>query len=212
MKLKGCLDAVTSSGFAEGWAFDQERPLRSLRISILREDTCIGEAVANSFRKDLGDAGFGEGWCAFRARLSISPTIAYASPLVLVDQASGRVIHKPTSLTFHEDSDPEIHSVSQLVDLDPTVINTLDKLRSCHNTFNAFVKYRGIEAFVRAAYVFMLSRPADNEGVINYTRLIRQSMLEPLELLLILAESDEYRRVPRKLGAPNTAAFPFHID
>ncbi len=212
MKLKGCLDSVTSSGFAEGWAFDENRPLSSLKVSIVDDGCCIAQALANRFRDDLADVGYGAGWCAFRARLSISPTVAYTRKLVLVDQASGQVIHQPRTLTFHEDIDPPIISVPELVDSDPTLVRSLQGFRACGHAFNAFIKHKGIEAFVRAAYVFMLARPGDTDGVLNYTRLIRQSMLDPMDLLLILAESDEYRSQPRLLGAPNTAAFPFHLD
>jgi hypothetical protein len=209
LKLHGHFDAITSSGFAEGWAVDKDVPLRSLMVSIVSDGEEVGAALANCYREGLADAGFGAGWCAFRARLSLHPKVAQQRALALVESGSGTVIHAPQSVHYYEDSDPVITSVPELVATDPTVLGSLDRLAGCRPVFDSYIKRQGVEGFVRAAYVFMLGRPADAEGIMTYARLIRHSMLEPLDVLLALAESDEFRSRPRMLGAPNTAAFPF---
>jgi hypothetical protein len=212
LKLRGHLDAVSSSGFAQGWAFDEDEPLRSRVVSIVRNGREIGVALANGFRPDLADCNYGNGWCAFRARLSISPSATRGRPLLLIDRATGELLHTAQEPDFIEDSEHPIESIAKLVEMDPTLLGSIDKLRGCESTFYAFIRRRGVEAFIRAAYVFMLARPADPDGIATYTRLIRQSQIGPMDLLLILADSDEYRSRPRMLGAPNTSAFPFHLD
>jgi hypothetical protein len=212
LNLSGHFDAVTSSGFAEGWAVDKDVPLQPLMIRILSDGEEVGAALANCYREGLADAGFGAGWCAFRARLSLHPKAAQQRALVLVEGGSGTVIHAPQSLKYYEDSDPVITSVPDLVASDPTVLGSLRQLHGCRPVFDSYIKRQGVEGFVRAAYVFILGRPADTEGVMTYARLIRHSMLEPLDVLLALSESDEFRSRPRMLGAPNTAAFPFNLD
>jgi len=212
LRLQGHFDAITSSGFAEGWAVDSDVPLQSLMVSIVSDGEQVGSAIANCYREGLADAGFGAGWCAFRARLSLHPKVAQQRKLALVESVSGAVIHAPRALHYYEDSDPVITSVPELVATDPTLLGSLDRLAGCRPFFDLYIKRQGVEGFVRAAYVFMLGRPADAEGIMTYARLIRHSMLEPLDVLLALSESDEFRSRPRMLGAPNTAAFPFSQD
>jgi hypothetical protein len=212
LQLHGHFDAITSSGFAEGWAVDAEVPLRSLLVSIVSEGEEVGAALANCYREGLAESGFGAGWCAFRARLSLHPKLAQQRRLALVESISGAVIHEPAMLRYYEDSDPVITSVPELVASDPTVLGSLGRLAGCRPVFDSYIKRQGVEGFVRAAYVFVLGRPADAEGISTYARLIRHSMLEPLDVLLALSESDEFRSRPRMLGAPNTPAFPFSSE
>jgi hypothetical protein len=68
---------------------------------------------------------------------------------------------------------------------------------------------RGVEAFVRAAYAYVLGRPADASGLASYGELLRKSTLTPLQLLTTLTDCDEFRSRPRLLAAPITTAFPF---
>ncbi len=212
MSLCGHLDSITSSGFAEGWAYDTKDPLRPLHLSVLRNKAEIASTLAHHYRADLMEAGCGGGWCAFRARLAITVKQALGTPLDLIDHRTGEIIHNRVKPRFLEDSVGEFTSVEQVVANDPTLLGPLARLSGCNGVFNEFIKRRGVETFVRAAYVYILSRPADAEGISTYARLIRQSMLEPYGLLCVLADSDEFRSRIRMLGAPNTPAFPFHLD
>ncbi len=212
MNLRGHLDSVTSSGFAEGWAFNADQPLRQLLISVTRKGNEIAYGLAHLYREDLAEAGCGTGWCAFRVRLSVPVKTARAAPLNLVDRQSGVLIHtqpQPNALT---DTPGDIKSVEQLVASDPTLVGPLARLGGCNPIFNQFIQRKGVEMFVRAAYVYVLSRPADADGIANYTHLLQQSAIEPIGLLALLADSDEFRARPRALGAPNSPAFPFQLD
>jgi hypothetical protein len=53
----------------EGWACDFAVPDRKLTISILLDDTCLGEVKADIFRADLLTLGQGDGYCGFRQEL-----------------------------------------------------------------------------------------------------------------------------------------------
>ena len=212
MSLCGHLDSITSSGFAEGWAYDTKDPLRPLHLSVMRDGQEIASTLAHHYRTDLMEAGCGGGWCAFRARLSVPVKRALDTPLDLTDFKTGDIIHHQVKPRFLEDAVGDFTSVEQVVANDPTLLGPLVRLSGCNGVFNEFIKRRGVETFVRAAYVYILSRPADAEGINTYTRLIRQSMLEPFGLLSVLADSDEFRSRTRMLGAPNTPAFPFHLD
>jgi hypothetical protein len=212
LNLHGHFDSVTSSGFALGWALDADLPLRPLAISILSDGDEVAAALANCYREDLAEAGHGAGWCAFRARLALPPNEAQQRTLVLVESVSRTVIHIPTPLKYEEDSAPAITSLSDLLASDPTLLGPLDRLQGCRPVFETYIDRRGIESFVRAAYVYMLGRPADTEGIVTYARLLRQAMLEPVDVLLALSESNEFRGRAHMLSAPNTPAFPFNPD
>src|SRR5262249_30832865 len=47
-----------------GWAYDPDRP-GPLEVEMLLDQTPIGRTVANIYRKDLQEAGYGSGECAF---------------------------------------------------------------------------------------------------------------------------------------------------
>jgi hypothetical protein len=60
---QGYLDRATRS-VVEGWAFGMgEGPVR---LAILVNGAVIGQTVADSYRADLAEAGFGDGHCSFR--------------------------------------------------------------------------------------------------------------------------------------------------
>jgi hypothetical protein len=203
---------VTSSGFAEGWAYDGAAPLNTLTVSIRHGEEELGCGLAHLYRADLADAGCGTGWCAFRARISVAPAVARDWPLTLLERTTGAVLQPPRVLRFLEDADEPITSVAALVEQDPTGLGPIERLNGCNDTLLAFIKHRGVEDFVRAAYVYVLSRPADQNGIATYTNMIRQSLLEPIDLLRILSSSDEFRARLRLLSAPGTPGFPFQLQ
>jgi hypothetical protein len=211
LSLRGCLDSITSSGFAEGWAYDTAAPLRSLTVSIRHGDEEVALALAHLYRADLADAGCGTGWCAFRARLTIEPQMAREAPLGLMAKESGDVLQAPRVLGLLDDSDASISSVASLIEQDPTCLGPIERLGGCTQTVASFVKRYGAEAFVQTAYVYVVGHPADKDGATAYTNLIRQSLLEPIDLLKILSNSELYRARRHMLSAPGTPEFPFQL-
>lgn len=210
--MRGCLDSITSSGFVEGWAYDTEAPLRSLTVSIRHGQDEVAEALAHLFRQDLADAGCGTGWCAFRARLTVEPQVARDWPLALAAKQTGDVVQAARLVGFLEDNDASISSVPGLVEQDPTCLGPIERLGGCRDIIASFVKQCGAEAFVQTAYVYILGHSADKDGAAAYTNLIRQSLIEPIDLLKILSDSDIYRARRHMLSAPGTPGFPFQLQ
>jgi hypothetical protein len=95
---------------------------------------------------------------------------------------------------------------------DPTVARSVEHLRGCEPLFTQYIRSRGIDAFVRAAYLYMLGRPTDEDGMRVYGSRLRRGTHNPFELLQILAMSDEFKVNRTELTAPTQASFPFLID
>lgn len=207
--LRGHLDAITSSGFVEGWAYNQAAPLDPVAVSVIHDGTEIARATARQYREDLAESGCGTGWCAFRARVSAPAEQARRMALALTDAASGAVIQNPRILHYYKESEPEITSIEDVIRHDPTLLGPIDRLKACGEIFQAYINLHGVPAFVRTAYIFVLSRPADSDGLNVYTGLMRQGLLHPFNLLRELADSQEFRSKPRMLSAPGSPSFPF---
>jgi hypothetical protein len=185
--LRGWLDELTSSGFVDGWAVDTAALDRPLSISILDRDGLeIGWGLAHRYRLDLAAAAIGTGWCAFRVRVSDPPRWLRGAAMTLAERTTGTTLHHLDPVPYSERQDRAI------------------------TTIGDFIKARGVNAFVRAAYVYVLGRPVDEAGLARYGGMIRKATLMAVELLAILADSEEYRARPRSLAAPNTPSFPFH--
>jgi hypothetical protein len=60
----GYVDTADYSRLA-GWAVDHERPQESLSVEVLVDGACVGEAAAGLYRRDLEEAGIGDGRHAF---------------------------------------------------------------------------------------------------------------------------------------------------
>lgn len=208
--LHGCLDAITSSGYVEGWAYDTDTPLQPLTVSIVADGVERAQGLANRYRADLADAGCGTGWCAFRLRLSGSVTRLRRIGVSLREATSQVEIDSVPGLTLAEDHEPGLTALDQVFRADPTLILSIDQLRGCGALFADFIAARGVEAFVRAAYVYVLGRPADESGLAAYSALLREGALAPYDLLRILHDSDEFRAGPRLLLAPPEPGFGFH--
>ncbi|MBK8815438.1 MAG: hypothetical protein IPN42_08010 [Methylococcaceae bacterium] len=58
-----------NQGHLKGWILNKKFPLHKLSIEIHCNQRVIGQGVANLFRRDLADAGFGDGRCAFNIKL-----------------------------------------------------------------------------------------------------------------------------------------------
>lgn len=207
---RGYLDAVTTSGHLEGWAVDDDQPCTPLHISVEQPDGMVlAEGYANRYRQDLCDAEVGIGWNAFRLRFEGPIESASRNTLVLRAHPSGEELHRVWQLPIREIEERPLTTVEDVAAADPTIVTEIDSLVGCAILFNDYIRAHGRDAFVRAAYLFVLGRPADPEGLALYGRLIRQSAITPYALLRILADSDEFRGRNRSLSAPNTPGFPF---
>jgi hypothetical protein len=211
--LAGHIDSLTSTGFVEGWAFDSDAPAQPLMVAVLdRDGEEVAWGLAHRYREDLMAAHCGIGWCAFQLRVAVSVSRLRKSAIVLLEHGTRAEIHRVDPATYLETGEPLLNAIAELTRADPTVISSIDQLRGCETLFARFVRQRGVEAFVRTAYVYVLGRPADAAGRTQYGRLLRGGGLSPYNLLRTLYDSDEFRSRPRLLSAPNVAAFPFHAD
>ena len=212
MRLKGYLDVVTSSGHIEGWAYDCEDVFGAVRVRITADDGSeIGVGSAHRFREDLAEAGHAGGWCAFRIRLVVSTGVRTFG-LVVTDPKGHEIVLQRRAVPYAVREDSPICSLSGLLESDPTVITSLEQLRGCNLSFEQFIEAKGSESFVRAVYVYLLGRPADAAGLNAYETHLRARRVSPFELLLTVADSEEYRSRPRFHWAPTAPAFPFRLN
>lgn len=209
--LRGHLDSLTSSGYFEGWALDESRPLWALPVAVLKDGQEIASGLAHRFRKDLMETYCGTGWCAFRIRAQGPADDLPLSTLTLIDRESGRELQANKAIACVPDKEWAADTVERICAYDPTVLEGVWQLRACEKLIMAYIRKHGVEQYVRMAYVYVLSRPADDGGLVQYGRQIRQASLTPVGVLEALADSDEYRSQPRQLIAPNALGFPFAV-
>jgi len=207
--MHGHIDVVTSSGYIDGWATDTDHPTRPLALAILAGNGEVAHGVANRYRADLVDAQIGTGWCSFRFRASGPVGILRRSQLALVVLPDYKEIFRTDSPVIVESSDLQIRSVKELMGSDPTLVNSVEQLRGCGFIFSRLIQSSDIDVFVRAAYTYMLNRPADPMGLAHYSRLIMGGELTPFGLLEVLEDSDEFHSAPRMLIAPTQPGFIF---
>ena len=144
---------------------------------------------------------------SFRAQQPASPL--RNTPFELVDKRSDRRIHRAEEIRYAADREAGPGVDEDAARLDPFVLTRLAQLQGCADLFEAFIRARELNAFIRVAFIYMLGRPADPEGVVIYAKMIEEGALFPFELLELLADSGEYKSDPRPLAAPNSPAFPF---
>jgi len=206
---RGHIDSVTSLGFVEGWAFDQDDPTRIVEVGIQGNGEVLAWGFALGFRTDLMNAGFGLGWCAFRLRLEVPVERVRVGSVALIERNTGALISSREELPLIADGEVPATSIDIVVEADPTIIKGLWQLRKCENLLMHFIRRHGVETFIDAAYAYVLGRAADHGGRMRYTRCIRQASLSPVGVLEALGDSDEFRSKIRQLAAPKTPAFPF---
>ena len=209
--LRGYIDGATSAGAIEGWALDEQTPWRPLQVKIRCNGEWIAAGLAHHRRDDVLAAQIGTGWCGFRLWSDRSADEIRRATLYLV-AVSGVVISKSENTALLPDRYRELESIEEVVAADPTVVRSVEQLRGCEAIFAHYIRNRGIDAFVRAAYVYMLGRPVDETGLRTYGHRLRQGTHRPFELLQILAASEEFVSRRPDLVAPTQSAFPFLID
>ncbi len=211
MSATGHMDALTSSGYLEGWAYDPERPGQVLQVAVVVQNREVGRGLANCFRWDLADSGYGNGWCAFRLRLDGVVSALRRGPLVLIDVVEKTEICRTGALPVIECSEAYPSTVAEVIESDPTVVHAVDQLYGCDALFERYLASNGAEAFVRAAYVYILGRPADFGGLANYVARLASGEFSTYGVLNALYESDEFRTSPRLLVAPTEPGFVFAV-
>jgi hypothetical protein len=208
--LRGYVDGIASSGYIEGWALDSEAPLDPLTIAILDDKGReLAWGLAHQYREDLSAAGFAVGWCGFRVRSSVPGSRLRQQALTLVDRSSGKEIVRRYPVPYAQDHEDVLSTIPEIIAADPTMTPSIFQLKGCDEILAVFLKERGVDAYVAAAYVYVLGRAVDPSGLGSYGNLIRENSLTPFQLLAILSDSDESRSRPRLLAAPNSAGFPF---
>jgi hypothetical protein len=210
--LRGALDGVCHSGYVQGWAYDTRSPLRPLCVMVLDQRRReVARGLAGGYRKDLAYEGHAAGWCALRLRLHEEPGKLAWQRLTLVRAPSRERIFRSESIPYLVTDTIQEAGLAGLVAADPTLIQSLDQLRACEALFDEYIEARGAEAFVRAAYRYLLSRPVDANGLTSSMKHLRARMLSPFGLMQTIADSEEYRSRPRPHCAPIMAAFPFRV-
>ena len=207
--LKGYLDSYTTAGYFEGWAIDTDRPTDVIAVSVVHEGQELAWGLAHRFRRDLMEAQCGTGWCAFRARAEPPLETLPEGFFRLFARHDRSLLHTAESLRVMPDTEEPIDTVDAVSAVDPTILGGVWQLRGCEHVMAAFIRKHGVDAYVRAAYVYVLGRPADEGGRARYARCIRQATLTPVGVLEVLADSDEFRGRTRQLIAPNCPGFPF---
>ncbi len=203
------MDAVTTSGYIEGWAFDSSAPFRPLTVGVRADGKTVAQGVANRYRWDLADAGCGTGWCAFRLKLCGRPSRMRRANLSLWDMPQQIEIHQVGTLPLAPDVEPVLSILDEIVAADPTRVGSIEQLRGCGSAFSEFIASRGVTEFVRAAYVYVLGRPADESGLASYAAMVGDGSLSPYGMLRALYDSEEFRSSPGPLIAPTESGFVF---
>jgi hypothetical protein len=208
--LHGNLDVLVSAGYFEGWAYDDQALAEPILVSVVDgDDLEVASGLAHLYRPDLVTAKCGLGWCHFRLKTEEPVSKLRKSSFRLLERTSGQTLCSLDRITYLEASDISFHSVEAVSESDPTIVRFIDELSGCEALLDKFIKTRGVDAFVRTAYVYVLGRPADAEGLALYGKLIRRTSISPFTMMQTLASSTEFHSRPRSLVAPNMVGFPF---
>jgi hypothetical protein len=211
--LRGYIDVLTSDGHFQGWAYDSENLLDPLLVSIVLDDgEEVARGLAHDYREDLVAARCGVGWCGFRLRTQHAISKLRSARLRLVDRRTSRFLFATDGVGVVEAERRELTTLDEVKAADPTVLASVDQLNGCAEVFQQFIRARGIDAFVRAAYAYILARPVDSEGLRTYGRLLRTGTVSPDSILKTLSQSQEFKSTARDLSAPTSLSFPFRAS
>ena len=205
----GYIDAVTSSRYVVGWAYDRARPTLALQVSVRIDGEEVAQGLANRYRSDLAEAGCGTGWCAFRLRVLGPVSRLRRRPVSLIELPGEAEIRRAEGVALLDENEEPVTQLEQVTASDPTLVHTIAQLQGCEGLFGSYIGRAGVEHFVRAAYVYVLGRPADPSGLGTYGEKLRDGSMTPYGLLRTLYDSDEFRSAPRLLIAPNAPGFVF---
>jgi hypothetical protein len=207
--MRGFLDSLTYGGYFEGWAFDPSRPLHALSVAVMADNKCVAQGRAHLFRRDLMEAQCGTGWCALRLRHDTAVELPTSPVFALVECDSGIVLYESRHLAAIADPEREDTTIEKFCASDPTLITDIGQLRGCEGEFTKYIYTHGVDYFLRTAHIYVLGRPADDDGLVQYGHLLRLSKISPLGVIETLASSEEFSRTRRELVCPNAREFPF---
>ncbi|MCW2284369.1 glycosyltransferase involved in cell wall biosynthesis [Rhodoblastus acidophilus] len=108
-RIAGNLEDISNT-FIRGWAFDHGRPNVPVSVDLFVDGAFIARTDADQFRRDLRDAGLGDGKCAFY----------FVTPFNLRDGASHRIQVLPSNLGGDLGGSPQdrsLHAVAPLHDV-----------------------------------------------------------------------------------------------
>jgi len=210
--LRGAIDAITTGGRVRGWVSTPADPTRRITVALARgASDVVGLGFADQYRDDLAEAGIGLGWCAFDVRTELSPAELRKTELALIEVEQRAVVCVASDVEIIPDPTPTIRDLSEISACDPNYFTDLNRLRACDGLMRRFLMARGIEAFLSAAYIYVLGRAADRSGLETYGRLLRGGRLTPIEALFLLSDSDEFRGRVRTFVSPKSPSFPFRL-
>src|SRR3954447_7255304 len=69
--LRGAIDLTTPDTIG-GWIYSEAFGVRSLPVLAFLDDVCVGAGKITEFRRDLADAGLGDGYLGFKFRISVN--------------------------------------------------------------------------------------------------------------------------------------------
>ena len=69
--LRGAID-LTTPDMIGGWIYSEAFGVRSLPVLAFLDDACVGSGKVTEFRRDLADAGLGDGYLGFKFRISVN--------------------------------------------------------------------------------------------------------------------------------------------
>ena len=208
--LHGHIDLLRSPGYIEGWAHESDDAVHPIVLSVSAKGQVVAQGVANLYRVDLMEAGIGTGWCGFKLHASVGCDHLTGTPLSLRAMPGDKEIFQATFANVEIDDSSAPQTIEEIVKSDPTTLRSIEQLRGCAFVFSKSIESGGIKAFVRAAYIYVLGRPADREGLLLYSHMIRNGDISPFGLLEVLSDSDEFRSRPHSLIAPTQPEFIFN--
>jgi len=208
--IRGRLETLYSQGYIEGWAYDADNLARPVAVEIRGPDgVSVARGLALGYREALARAKLAGGWCSFRLRVERPAEALRKVGLGLYESNTGERLYYADAVAYAEGWAPEFETGADGMLFDPFVIDRVSQLSGLSEMFDAFLRARGVEAFVRVAYVYLLGRSADVEGLALHAGMIAANTLTPYGLLELLSETQEFRARPRLLAAPKSQAFPF---
>ncbi|NJO56329.1 MAG: DUF4214 domain-containing protein [Rhodospirillales bacterium] len=207
--IEGHLDACTGDGFLEGWArFERRR--EPCIVSIRLDGEVVGRALAAEYRADLLAAKVGHGHYGFRARLRRK--LAPGRHVFTLFEERSCQCRCGTSSNSRSTCRPSACgrmpcawrscSAPRTEWTDAEVLANLDSL----GLEDACAKM-GVERFVDVAYMWVLGRRADEEGIRVYVTKISESMT-PINLVSILLRSNERKAKTLPITSPFSPTFP----
>src|ERR1051325_3617083 len=69
--LRGAID-LTTPDMIGGWIYSDAFGVRSLPVLAFLDDICVGAGKVTEFRRDLAEAGLGDGYLGFKFRISVN--------------------------------------------------------------------------------------------------------------------------------------------